>query len=263
MDFYVILGVRRAASAEEIKRAYRRQAKRYHPDRHRARKAWAEGKFKAVTLAYRTLGNQKQRAAYDAQWYVQQTRRAQKAGAKTDSPRYRASQLLRDLVAGKGRDALAAFERLCRDDAGFDLAALLSERDYLDCMFLLGEQYERNKNYKRSLEFYWEVYKEERNRPRMRYFLDELKDRIRVLCCRFLAPAADAAEAIQYYHRVLSLRPPKAERAFVQKKMAECYHRGGDIKNARAALAQAFELQPNLKGAQRISEKLGFVSAHT
>jgi len=265
VDLYQVLQVRQTASAAEIKRAFRQQVKRYHPDRHRAHKAWAERKFKAVVHAYRTLGNAKERAIYDARWRAQHDARSQGLGAAENagSPRSQAVQLLRDLVDGKSKEALATFERLSRENGDFDLAILLPERDYLDCMFLLAEQYERARKYKRSLEFYWEVFMEERQHPRLRYFMDELKERIRILCCRFLAPAADAGEALQYYHRVLLLQPNKTERAFVQKKMAECYHQQGKIDEARAALARAFELQPNLKGAHRISQKLGVFPSPT
>jgi curved DNA-binding protein len=63
-DPYAILGVERQASAEEIKRAYRRLAKEYHPDRNPGNKS-AEQRFKEVHAAYEVLGDRQRRAQYD------------------------------------------------------------------------------------------------------------------------------------------------------------------------------------------------------
>jgi curved DNA-binding protein len=63
-DPYDILGVSRNASQDEIKRAYRRLAKQYHPDRNPGNKN-AETQFKEVQAAYEVLGDPKRRAQYD------------------------------------------------------------------------------------------------------------------------------------------------------------------------------------------------------
>jgi len=62
-DYYKILGVRRDASAEDIKRAYRKLARQYHPDKNKAK--GAEDKFKEANEANEVLSDPKKRAAYD------------------------------------------------------------------------------------------------------------------------------------------------------------------------------------------------------
>ncbi len=62
-DYYKILGVARDASADDIKKAYRRLARKYHPDV--SKEAGAEDKFKDVNEANEVLGDPKKRAAYD------------------------------------------------------------------------------------------------------------------------------------------------------------------------------------------------------
>ncbi len=63
-DYYELLGVQRGASADEIKKAYRRLAMKYHPDRNPGDKA-AEDKFKQIGEAYAVLSDDQKRAAYD------------------------------------------------------------------------------------------------------------------------------------------------------------------------------------------------------
>src|SRR5512140_268144 len=63
-DLYEILGVSRTASQDDIKKAYRRLAKQYHPDVNPGNKA-AEEKFKEVTAAFEVLSDEKRRKLYD------------------------------------------------------------------------------------------------------------------------------------------------------------------------------------------------------
>jgi DnaJ-class molecular chaperone len=62
-DYYEVLGVGKTASAAELKKAYRKQALQWHPDRNKS--AEAEAKFKEINEAYEILSNSEKRAAYD------------------------------------------------------------------------------------------------------------------------------------------------------------------------------------------------------
>lgn len=62
-DYYKSLGVPRSASADEIKRAYRKLARQYHPDKNKAK--GAEDRFKEINEANEVLGDPKKREAYD------------------------------------------------------------------------------------------------------------------------------------------------------------------------------------------------------
>src|SRR6266481_2831643 len=63
-DYYEVLGVSRTASADEIKKAHRKLALKFHPDRNKENKG-AEEKFKEIQEAYDVLSDQGKRANYD------------------------------------------------------------------------------------------------------------------------------------------------------------------------------------------------------
>src|SRR5258707_10255101 len=63
-DYYKILGVERGASDEEVKKAYRKLARKYHPDV--SKEPNAKEKFQDVSEAYETLKDKEKRAGYDS-----------------------------------------------------------------------------------------------------------------------------------------------------------------------------------------------------
>ncbi|MCI2122085.1 MAG: DnaJ domain-containing protein, partial [Bacteroidales bacterium] len=63
-DYYAVLGVGRNATPDEIKKAYRQMALKYHPDRNPGNKE-AEDKFKEAAEAYDVLSNPDKKARYD------------------------------------------------------------------------------------------------------------------------------------------------------------------------------------------------------
>lgn len=66
-DYYNSLWVNKTASEEEIKRAYRKQAMKFHPDRNKGDKT-AESKFKEINEAYSVLGDKEKRKQFDTFW---------------------------------------------------------------------------------------------------------------------------------------------------------------------------------------------------
>jgi molecular chaperone DnaJ len=64
-DYYEVLGVNKTATEDELKKAYRKLARKYHPDVNRDNPKEAEDKFKEINEAYEVLSNSERRAQYD------------------------------------------------------------------------------------------------------------------------------------------------------------------------------------------------------
>ena len=64
-DYYQILDVPRNATESQIKKAYRKQAMQYHPDRNPGKEKWANEKFKEINEAFGVLGDPQKRRQYD------------------------------------------------------------------------------------------------------------------------------------------------------------------------------------------------------
>ena len=113
-DYYQILGIPRTASADEIKKAYRRLARQFHPDMHSgAKKAEMEKKFKEMNEAHEVLSDPEKRKRYDqhgAQWEQAEAyeRARQAAGAQNRSQAHSFSgegfsDIFENLFGGRGR----------------------------------------------------------------------------------------------------------------------------------------------------------------
>ncbi|WP_322906871.1 DnaJ C-terminal domain-containing protein [Paenibacillus campi] len=88
-NYYDVLGVPTTASAQEIKKAYQKLAKQWHPDVNKAE--GAEARFKEVAEAYETLGNERRRGQYDELLKHEQARRTYEQGGAAGSAGTRAA----------------------------------------------------------------------------------------------------------------------------------------------------------------------------
>lgn len=259
-DHYAVLKVKEDATEKELRTAFRRMAKKYHPDVNSAQCEWAHRQMKKVLDAYSVLTDDTKRQAYDRH------RRHQRNGqrdhyrerlARKDDPASRAELVLYDLLNNNEAAAVINYEAVFARDIGFDVADHLPPRDWMDCKFLLGEQYERRKAHLKALHLYEDIYYSSQAKGHYKHFLSEVGERIRKLCCRELAKSVEPLEAIPYYERALRIRLKRSQRAFLHKKIAECYGELGRLSEAAAALECALAIVPDLKGCQKIRRKLG------
>ncbi len=127
-DYYGILGVSEDATEEEIRRAYRRLALKYHPDRNPGDPA-AEERFKEISEAYGVLMDPQKRRHYD-QWRHEAASREAAGG---EGFHYSQEEILRDLF-GNSR-ASQIFQELLRE---FERAGVRFDSNFFDQVFFGG-----------------------------------------------------------------------------------------------------------------------------
>jgi len=257
-SYYDVLNIERTASQAEIKRAFRKLAKKYHPDTNPGRSKASAVRLKEVMAAYKVLSNERERARYDVLLQTSPAFSPTVRASRGDSAAALARQMLDDLLSGDGRRALETYDELVGKE-GCNLAACLDVRDYLDCIFLLAEQMERAGRDREATRLYEELYEREKEPPRHRYFFEEVKVRLKKLYSRKLPrEARSPEEEIACYQRILEFDVDRSEKAFILKKIAEVHLKVGEVNEAKRVFQQALELKPGLKGTATIRERLGF-----
>jgi len=263
INYYQVLQVQEGSDRAEIRNSFRKLAKKYHPDKTKANGISSEGKIKLLIKAYKTLTDSKKRIHYDTQLQSNNIRirdfyyrENPKRGSGKYDLRSQAKMVLNDLLNKNGPLAVKNYERLKEENKEFELLAFLNLKDYLDCKFLLAEEYEKQGHYELAFKMYEYVYQEENGNPARKHFLEEIKERIIRLSCKKLIKLMQPDAAITYLSRALNLKLSKNEEAFIYKKIADCYVASGEWDNALEKFNKALSLCPNLKGAQTLKSEL-------
>jgi curved DNA-binding protein CbpA len=263
INYYQVLQVQEGSDRAEIRNSFRKLAKKYHPDKTKANGISSEEKIKLLIKAYKTLTDAEKRIHYDTQLQSNSIRirdfyykESPKRGNGKYDLRSQAKMVLNDLLNKNGPQAVKNYERLKEENKEFELLAFLNLKDYLDCKFLLAEEYEIQGHYELAFKMYEYVYQEEDGNPARKHLLEEIKERILRLSCKKLVKLTQPDTAITYLTRALNLKLSKNEEAFIYKKIADCHVASGEWDNALERFNKALSLCPNLKGAQTLKNKL-------
>ncbi|MDR2735879.1 MAG: molecular chaperone DnaJ [Puniceicoccales bacterium] len=100
-DYYDLLGVSKTATSEELKKAYRKMAMKYHPDKNPGDKA-AEEKFKQISEAYEILGDDQKRASYDRHGHAAFESGSHRAGGSHFGGFHDPFDIFREVFGGSG-----------------------------------------------------------------------------------------------------------------------------------------------------------------
>ncbi len=263
INYYQVLQVQEGSDRAEIRNSFRKLAKKYHPDKTKANGISSEDKIKLLIKAYKTLTDSEKRIHYDTQLQSNNIRirdfyykENPKRGNGKHDLRSQAKMVLNDLLNKNGPQAVKNYERLKEENKEFELLAFLNLKDFLDCKFLLAEEYEIQGHYELAFKMYEYVYQEEDGNPARKHLLEEIKERILRLSCKKLVKLTQPDTAITYLTRALNLKINKNEEAFIYKKIADCYVASGEWDNALERFNKALSLCPNLKGTQTLKNKL-------
>ena len=278
-DYYQILEIDPDATAREIKGAYRKLAKRYHPDKNPARTAFAEKMFREVCNAYNTLRDKKRKADYDRtlqtierqrkshEVYLDRLNRLNQTYAKLEL-------LFQALVHHNYETGVSMYEQLQHHSLEIGkewrIDDFLSYEESRDCEFLVAEAYQklgfsngdqasvldRYRKIEQAMLIYESLLSAETKRPCFRHFIQEVKERLKfIYLYHFSIEGYDQTHQIPLT-KIRELKLSKRETAWMYKKIAEFYVEIDRFGEARTVLKMAFELQPRLTGAKKICQTL-------
>lgn len=236
VNYYQILGVEAESSSEEIKRAFRKKAKEIHPDVTAGAGNTLE-QMQLLVRAYEVLGNPSRREEYDRVHGV----RAEKyhfdyrefLRSRTDDPQSQSKLIFFDLLHQHEDDAVKLYEYLCNTN-DFDLSGNLDREDFMDCAFLLAEEFEERAQYLKSFDLLVTIVEYEREKPYFRHFIAEVNDRLRRLVTSRFPGNVQEADVVACLERLVELELSRKETAYYLTKIAEHHSDNSRFEIGRA-----------------------------
>ncbi len=260
IDYYEVLGVKQSSSCAEIKKSFRKRAKELHPDVNASNKKSDEA-FKLLLTAYEVLSDPKAREEYDRSYIFFKGRGhfdyREFLRKRRDDPVSQAKLVFFDLLHGYEQEALDLYEHLQKRGV-FDLSDFLDREDYMDCAFLLAEEYEIRKEHKKAYSLLLSIVRLEFEKPYFRHFIEEVLERLKIIVCIKMLDDEAPDMIISYIQELISFNFSNKDNAFFFKKIAEIYSLLGQNEEAVLNLKRGLSLDGRLGGVKKLKEKIGY-----
>lgn len=261
-DYYHTLEISRHATNEEIKQAYRKLAKRYHPDKNPGREKSAGQMFRLICIAYEILRDSQRKLKYDLTLRVTERKLEQRARhfenlRRSTQIQHKYQLMFQDFLNENIEAGLQIYEQLKREEKKFCMDDFFNYQDSRDCEFLIAEAYQRLGDYRTAIEIYESLIQYEKRRPCFHHFIDEIKDRLKRIYFHCLTNPRSLEDIPNDLDKISALNLSKREMAWIYKKLAEFYVDINWLTQAKKMLRMAFELYPRLAGAKKICQQLG------
>jgi tetratricopeptide (TPR) repeat protein len=263
IDYYKILGIHQTSSIHEIKRSFRQKAKRLHPDIVSGSEK-SDTAMKLLLKAYQVLSDPIKRKEYD------RLRRTVTVASqfnyrdflrKREDDFYSQSHLVfYDLLHDKEHDALSLFEKLVYT-YNIPIEHYLGREDFMDCAFLLAEEYEKNREYLKAYDLLIKIVLLEYERPYFKHFMEEVIERLKNIACNKLQEKVDPETQIEYLITLAKYDFSPKVTAHLLKKISELYLKLGKIEKARYYLTKSLNLAPGLSGVKKLKKKTAITSS--
>jgi curved DNA-binding protein CbpA len=266
-NYYEVLGIPPEAGSRDVKSAFRRQAKKQHPDlrredRSRAASARAaDAAMRLILEAYRVLCDPEKRRAYDRSL---RRRAAEEGGfdyrrflkARPDDPESQAKLVVFDLLHGLEDEALEVYER-AKTLGDFRLERYLERGEAMDAEFCIAEEYEKRERWLKAYSLYKRIIAMELEKPWFRYFFEVVILRFRSLVLQKLQRVLDDEDYADRLEEAAGLGLPKRDVAQLLRKKGEVQLRMLDTQAAIESLRRAAELEPRLAGLSALRRRAG------
>lgn len=227
-DYYEILGIPENTSLADIKKSFREKAKRIHPDTESGQKSSDEA-IKRLLTAYSVLSNPTKRREYDRtrrkrirdKFNYREFLKQQKSDLFLQS-----KLIFHDLLHNHEEEALFLFEELVYN-LDFALENYMDREDFMDCAFLLAEEYEKKKEFRKAFELLKKITLFESEKPYFRHFMQEVADRFKHITCVKMAKKIPPAEQASYLQEAIDLNLSKKMNEYLIKKRDQLFSKLG------------------------------------
>lgn len=255
-DCYKILGVARGASIAEIKRAYRKKAKEFHPDlaaKDPIRQKKNAQEFQRLVKAYQILSDAKQRSFFDVSFSAYSNWKKRKQGS--DGFDYRTWLLERndeeslckliffDLLHNREDEACRRYKDLNCVGKDFKLSRYFTREEFMDYGFILAEELFFRSEYYDAAILLEQIIRMEYGFNYFRLFFPEVIKLVMNIYRNHIYSVISDELAIDVYERALELDFGSENDVFFLTMIANCYRRIGDIESAKICAQKAAELE--------------------
>jgi tetratricopeptide (TPR) repeat protein len=238
-NYYAILGVSQSASLSEIKRAYRKKAKKLHPDTAPQKD---QERFTDLTRAYEILSDVRQRSLFDSSFPGpgSQSRPQGSAGsfdyrtwllARIDEES-RCKLVLFDLLHHREDEAAAEYALLVAGKCDFLFARWFPRQDAMDFGFILAEELVLRKYYYEAAVLLENIVVLEQRSPYFRTFFPEVISLLKFVLFRQLDAGVSDELALDAWERALELGLDSRTKTRLLRNMAQVYMNMGDSQTA-------------------------------
>ncbi|KGE73720.1 J domain-containing protein [Spirochaeta lutea] len=258
VNYYELLEISSDATSDEIKRAFRRRAKHIHPDLGNNSEGALE-RMRDLLKAYEVLMDPYKREVYNTQhraiFGVSNFDYREFLKERTQDHQSQSKLIFFDLLHHREQDALRLYETLV-EQKNFDLSKHLDREDFMDCAFLLAEEFEQEENFESAFNLLKVIAEYELEKPYFKHFFEEVLVRLRNLI-NAVSGKLSFATQVDYIEELLSLGISPKENAFYLKKLSELYASEHDRSRAQYYLKEALKLDNSLSGIKKLKQSLG------
>jgi curved DNA-binding protein CbpA len=254
-DYYSLLGVKQTASTKDIKKAFREQAKRIHPDI--AGKA-AEEAMRKLIAAYEILADRDLRYEYDQSYsrFIKKISFDYRTFLR-DRPDDLASQsklVEFELFHFEEDAAIEVWEK--NGGLEFRMEKYLDREDWMDCVYVLAEELDKRERSYESFMLLADMVREERRRPYYKHHMDDIELYLKELVRLRLKNQVDADTWVSCMETLLELGFSPHDEARWMRSMAETLLRMGDEAAAQSIIREALQRDPGLPNTTGLRRKL-------
>ncbi|MBN1412729.1 MAG: DnaJ domain-containing protein [Spirochaetales bacterium] len=257
INYYEILGVKKGCSQKAVKQAFRKKIKELHPDLSGGNNDTLV--INEVLTAYKVLTDKYKRKEYDRIWQrtydLPEFNYREFLKSREDDYVSQSKLVFYDLLNDYPDEAIELYEKLLAISA-FKLEYHPEYADYMECIFLIAEEYMNRAKFREAYDLLREIYFNEQNRPFFKNYMVEIIDRMKQIALSKLEKAVPFEEYIEYLKELAGFNLSRKDYGQVYKKIAEIFLSIGERETARKYIEKGLSFNKSATGLKKLIDKL-------